>query len=180
MTDRRHRVCGKPVKIASDEKNLPFKAQVSPPPAAVLTAKPGTKRRRSRSGSCIMPKVQQLYTVLQQRWPRTFGEDAEAIRPLAIGIDRDIVAQLSEYPRWAVKQALTRWLRTHQVRYWQALLQGGPRYDLEGQVRGEVTAEQQARAQQQRAEWFARRGLAQGQTVGRPERPSQPRPKGSE
>lgn len=125
-------------------------------------------------------KVQQLYEVLQQRWPETFGDDVAAIRPLAIGIDRDLVAQLSEYPRWAVKQALIRWLRTHQVRYWQALIQGGPRYDLEGQVRGAVTREQQAQAKQQRAEWFAHRRLAKGQTVSRQERPPQPLTEGSE
>jgi ProP effector len=124
--------------------------------------------------------VQQLYEVLQQRWPETFGDDVAAIRPLAIGIDRDLVAQLSEYPRWAVKQALIRWLRTHQVRYWQALIQGGPRYNLEGQARGEVTAEQQAQAKQQRAEWFAHRRLAKGQTVSRQERLSPPLTKGSE
>jgi sRNA-binding protein len=90
------------------------------------------------------------------------------------------VAQLSEYPRWAVRQALSRWLRTHQVTYWQTLIQGGPRYDLEGQVRGEVTTEQQTQAKQQRAEWFARRRLAKGQTVAREERPSPPVPEGSE
>jgi sRNA-binding protein len=125
-------------------------------------------------------KVQQLYEVLQHRWPQTFGEDVAAIRPLAIGIDRDLVAQLSAYPRWAVKQALTRWLRKHQVRYWQTVIKGGPRYDLEGQVRGEVAAEQQAHAKQRRAEWFAHRRLAKGQTVACEERPSQPRAEGSE
>lgn len=125
-------------------------------------------------------KVQQLYTVLQQRWPHTFGDAAAAIRPFAIGIDRELAAQLSEYPRWAVKQALTRWLHKHQVRYWQALIQGGPRYDLEGQVRGEVTTEQQVQAKQQRAEWFARRRLAKGQTVAPEERPSQLLAEGSE
>ena len=41
--------------------------------------------------------------------------------------------------------------------YWKALRQGGPRYDLAGNPKGEVTPEQQADARQKRTVWFARR-----------------------
>ena len=50
--------------------------------------------------------------------------------------------------------------------YWKALMHGGPRYDLEGNPKGEVTPEQQASARQQRKAWYDRREARRKQDEG--------------
>jgi len=45
----------------------------------------------------------------------------------------------------------------HRVIYWKALMLRGPRYDLDGHPKGEVTPEQQADAREKRKAWYDRR-----------------------
>jgi sRNA-binding protein len=56
-----------------------------------------------------------------------------------------------------VHQAIGYWQRQRKTPYLQALSAGGPRYDLEGKPRGEVTPEQRERAQQDLLAWRADR-----------------------
>lgn len=53
-----------------------------------------------------------------------------------------------------LKQALTQWMHEHRFAYWNALVKGGPRYDLNGNPKGEVTPDQQEAAKQQRKAWM--------------------------
>ena len=54
----------------------------------------------------------------------------------------------------------------HRVIYWKAVMQGGPRYDLDGNPKGEVTPEQQASAREQRKAWYDRRAERRKQHEG--------------
>src|SRR5262249_33474216 len=104
------------------------------------------------------------------RWPQTFAAYPTPVRPLATGIDRDLAAALPAQSRRHIRWAITWWQRVRGPAYWQALLQGGLRYDLAGQPRGAVTPEQQERARQELVAWQARRRGRAGRT------PHQPRP----
>jgi sRNA-binding protein len=79
-----------------------------------------------------------LQEVLQARWLQAFAAYPVPVRPLATGIDRDLAAALPEQSRRHIRFAITWWQRVRGPAYWQALLQGGPRYDLVGQPRGAV------------------------------------------
>jgi sRNA-binding protein len=108
-----------------------------------------------------------------ERWPQTFSAYPAAVRPLARGIDKDLVAQLPGYSRRQMGFALAWWQRQRRPAYWQALVRGGPRYDLDGHPQGEVTPEEQERAQQLLAEYYARR-QARRAGVGRAAGPRPP------
>jgi sRNA-binding protein len=60
--------------------------------------------------------------------------------------------------------ALAWWQRQRRPAYWQALVRGGPRYDLDGHPQGEVTPEEQERARQLLAEYYARRQARRAET----------------
>ena len=117
-----------------------------------------------------------LQEVLQARWLQAFAAYPVPVRPLATGIDRDLAAALPEQSRRRIRFAITRWQRLRGPAYWQALLQGGPRYDLVGQPRGAVTPAQQERARHELAAWQARR---RGQAGRTPRRPLHARPSDS-
>ena len=119
---------------------------------------------------------------LMARWPQMFSASPAAVRPLARGIDKDLVAQLPGCSRRQVGFALAWWQRQRRPAYWQALAQGGPRYDLEGQPRGEVTPEEQEEARQRLAEYAARRQArrAQGRRGEAPRPPADVGPLGGE
>jgi ProP effector len=120
--------------------------------------------------------VQALLAVLMERWPQTFAAYPTPVRPLATGIDRDLAAALPEQSRRRMRFAITWWQRLRGPAYWQALLPGGPRYDLAGQPRGAVTPAQQERARHELAAWQARRRGQAGKTPRRPRRPDRPTP----
>src|SRR5712692_6292734 len=119
--------------------------------------------------------IQAVLTVLMARWPQTFAAYPVPVRPLATGIDRDLAAALPAQSRRHIRFAITWWQRVRGPAYWQALLQGGPRYDLAGQPRGKVTPAQQERARQELAAWQERRGRA-GRTARRSNTPDGPTP----
>lgn len=66
-------------------------------------------------------------------------------KPLAIGIDKDLVSALPQYDSTLVARVLANHCR--RPRYIKALARGGKRFDLNGRFKGEVTAEEQAIAQ---------------------------------
>ncbi|MDO4878841.1 MAG: ProQ/FINO family protein [Neisseria sp.] len=63
-------------------------------------------------------------------------------KPLALGIDRDLVQALPQYDPAIVMRVLTN--HCHRPRYLRAVLHGGWRFDLNNRPKGEVSAEEQA------------------------------------
>jgi len=122
-----------------------------------------------------------LLELLQARWPQAFVTQPAAVRPLATGLHRTVIAQLPEYTPRLIRYVITLWRRRHARAYLQALAAGGPRYDLEGQPRGTVTAEEQQQARQELVAWQARRRERVGRTPRRSSPPdrSTPVPEGN-
>ena len=92
---------------------------------------------------------------LTSRWPQTFSPHPGPVRPLATGIGQVIAALLPELSKTLVHQAIAFWQRQRKTSYLQALMAGGPRYDLDGNPHGEVTPEQQERAREELVAWLA-------------------------
>ena len=67
-------------------------------------------------------------------------------KPLAVGIDQDLVAALPQFDATLIARVLANHCR--RPRYLKGLARGGKRFDLNGRFKGEVTAEEQAIAQQ--------------------------------
>jgi ProP effector len=95
------------------------------------------------------------------RWPQTFPQDFREVKPWAIGIAKDVARLLPEQPPLSVKDAISIYRLLATPSYCRALLQGGPRYDLDGNPRGEVTAEDQEKARQDLKAFYERRKARQ-------------------
>lgn len=67
-------------------------------------------------------------------------------KPLAVGIDQDLVAELPQYDAALIARVLANHCR--RPRYLKSLARGGKRFDLNNRFKGEVSAEEQAIAQQ--------------------------------
>lgn len=67
-------------------------------------------------------------------------------KPLAVGIDQDLIAALPQYDAALIGRVLTNHCR--RPRYIKSLARGGKRFDLNNRFKGEVTPEEQAIAQQ--------------------------------
>ena len=70
---------------------------------------------------------------------------------------QDVARLLPEQPSLSVKDAISIYHLLATPSYCHALLKGGPRYDLDGNPRGEVTAEEQEKAKQDLAAFYERR-----------------------
>jgi ProQ/FINO family len=82
-----------------------------------------------------------LLALLCDKWPAAFALYQHRRRPLAIGIDKDILAALSGT---VSSSALSRVLRsyTSNAVYRSHLFSGAARFDLNGEPAGEVTPDQ--------------------------------------
>jgi ProP effector len=162
----------------------PLEPPPHPEPTAEPPAPPGAnpdliaEQQRQQRHQAVAALLQQLMA----RWPRTFSAYPAAVRPLARGIDKDLVAQVPGSSRRQMGFALAWWQRQRRPAYWQALVRGGPRYDLDGNPKGEVTQEEQEQARQLLAEYFAHRQArrAQGRRAEAPRQPAGPGPGGAE
>lgn len=67
-------------------------------------------------------------------------------QPLAIGIDKAIMAVHPEIDKDALRRALNR--HTASTKYLKSVASGGARFGLDGQPAGDITPEQQAHANQ--------------------------------
>ncbi len=67
-------------------------------------------------------------------------------KPLAIGIHKQLMERIPDLDKNKVRIAMHS--HTASTRYLKALIEGAPRFDLDGQPAGEVTAEQQEVAAQ--------------------------------
>jgi ProP effector len=148
----------------------------SVPPAAdpdLVTAQQRQQRQQA---------VEALLQQVMERWPQTFSAYPAEVRPLARGINKDLVAQVPGASRRQIGFALAWWQRQRRPAYWQALARGGPRYDLDGQPRGEVTPEEQEQARQLVTAYAARRQArrAQARRAEALRPPAGPGPMGAE
>jgi ProP effector len=99
--------------------------------------------------------VDQLATL----YPLCFFRTHELRRPLKIGIREDIIAQHPELQPDMIVSALQ--IYTRCAPYWSTLKAGAARIDLEGNVVGEVTLEDEQAAKRKIAK-AARRAKGEG------------------
>ncbi|MBF0803976.1 MULTISPECIES: ProQ/FINO family protein [unclassified Neisseria] len=67
-------------------------------------------------------------------------------KPLALGIDQDLIAGLPQFDPALIARVLANHCR--RPRYLKALARGGKRFDLNNRFKGEVSPEEQSIAQQ--------------------------------
>jgi sRNA-binding protein len=93
-------------------------------------------------GRAVPQEVFDFYLHLQERWPDVFS--LQRPKPLVIGIDRAVQAQVSASP-----DTLKRFFRWYTGRrpYHEAMLQATHRYGLSGQPQDKVTDKARQRAQ---------------------------------
>lgn len=98
---------------------------------------------------------------LAERYPNCFTRDREQVRPLAIGIQQALRAELAEDPEWKetpgwmVRQALA--IYTRSFDYLTAIVERRPRINLDGSTAGEVTDQEQTHARERLDEIKAKR-----------------------
>ena len=153
-------------KKAVTKSSLSGAARLRPKPQSPMTkaatpassttppmAKTGpNKKERERQAQ------RELLEVLRDRWPQAFPRDYRQLRPLAIGIRQEIAACLPEYPPGRIGAAIRMFQHQLRAAYLRVVLQGGPRYDLEGNPRGEVTPKEQAQARGELQAFYEKRG----------------------
>lgn len=124
------------------------KAKVpKPPPSPPLTPEEKRKKARMkerRRDDRLKPQVPAVLEALVERFPAVFAKEPEKIRALAIGLFHELRARNKDYSGVLLRLALERY--TASEAYLVVLTAGGRRYDLDGNPRGEVTEEQQAKA----------------------------------
>lgn len=97
-----------------------------------------------------VPTAKTLLTMLRAEFP-VFAES----RPLAIGIDKQLLAARPDIERKLLRVALG--MHTHSVRYLKALQGATQRFDLSSVAVGEVTEEQRSLASQELLDRFKKR-----------------------
>jgi sRNA-binding protein len=127
-----------------------------PQPSAVASSVtdngPSNKEREKQAR-------RELVETLRDRWPLAFPRDYRQVRPLALGIKRDIAVHFPQHALLRISAAIGIFQHLMGPAYFRAVLKGGPRYDLNGNPRGEVTAEEQELAQRDLAAYHERRKL---------------------
>lgn len=87
-------------------------------------------------------------------------------KPLAIGIDQDLIAALPQYDSALIARVLANHCR--RPRYIKSLARGGKRFDLNNRFKGEVSAEEQAIAQQHPSMQIAKPAPTNGEATTPP------------
>ena len=123
----------------------------TPPPAPSAPASPAPTAQPSTRKAREVQQERAVLLLVQQRWPKLFPTEGRRRTPLAVGIHQELIAALPDVKPWRIRQLLRWWQGSDQGAYWRALLQGGPRYHLDGTPSGEVTDQEQAHARQQLA-----------------------------
>ena len=98
-------------------------------------------------------KGRQLLRRLRTRFPALFSAERSALKPWAVGEGYRIRQALAEDGEQVSNQvwrvAINLWFHGNlerRVAYFKCLTEGAPRYDLHGNVSGEVSAEEAAQA----------------------------------
>lgn len=138
-----------PEKAAPKTASAP-KAKKPPPWVTTPPLSPEARREKDRlkkkryEARNLKPHIPAVLEALAARWPVAFPRDPTKLRPWAIGLHEDLVKQGLGFSRQLLRLALKHVTKTDG--YLTALAAGGPRYDLDGNARGEVTEEQKASA----------------------------------
>ena len=132
---------------------------------AVIETGPSIQEQRKRAR-------RELLEIFRDRWPQVFPRNSRQVRPLAIGIHRDLAAALPGHSHRQLGAVFSLFRYLAGPAYFQALLRGGPRYDLEGNPRGEVTPEEQEQAKRDLAVFFERRNRKRASKVPAPKEAS--------
>jgi len=109
-------------------------------------AKPATAKLDPNKKEREQQARRELLGVLVDHWPRAFPRDSRQVRPLAIGIRQDLASHLPEHPPGRIGFVIRMYQGLMGRAYLRAVLQGGSRYDLAGNPRGEVTATEKEHA----------------------------------
>jgi ProP effector len=127
------------------QRREPYQEMVSENDEAGAPAETGTAGQECSEGippnSTKKPDPASTIEVLAELFPAAFVADQQlSHRPLKVGIHQDLIHRsvLQEGECRAVFR-----FYTSRRSYQKALAAGGPRFDLDGNVAGEVTAEQQ-------------------------------------
>jgi ProP effector len=99
----------------------------------------------------------ELLEIFCDRWPQAFPRDYRQLKPLAIGIRQDIASHLPEQPLGRIGFVIGMYQQLMRPAYVRVVLQGGPRYDLEGKPRGEVTSTEKEHAGRDLHAFYERR-----------------------
>ena len=75
---------------------------------------------------------------------QAFAVFSAEVRPLKIGIHRDLRARCPGVSGTQLRRALDRYV--NRAGYWQTMVEGAARYDLDGQEAGVVTAKEATHA----------------------------------
>ena len=95
-------------------------------------------------------------TALVERFPAAFmPKRCDAKRPLKVGIHRDVVARMKDFPRRIIQLAINDYCSG--PKYTRAMTAGAQRVDLDGNPAGKVTLADAAFAKAKHAELEARR-----------------------
>jgi len=138
-------------------------AQAQPQPVAPGSeATPTQPNHRQREAQA----QRELLEVLRARWPLVFPQAPHLIRPLMRGIHQEIAKFLPGTSLSRLKRTIVLFQRLSGDAYWQAVLNGGPRYALDGSPCGEVLPQEQE---------HARQTLARGKKQQAAERQATPR-----
>ncbi|MBI4863891.1 MAG: tRNA (N6-threonylcarbamoyladenosine(37)-N6)-methyltransferase TrmO [Candidatus Riflebacteria bacterium] len=132
-------------KTPSVETPAPSATEPPSPPCIDWIFEETTKHRRS------WDKIAPVLRALAAAHPELIPDGPDKVRPWATGLHEVLFQLHPEFSRKLIREALEAVSRTR--RYQEALVAGGPRYDIEGRVRGEVSQEQRdmaATALQQR------------------------------
>lgn len=114
--------------------NSPASTTPAPAPTAAPTANPGQEART------LIKKLQERYAVFRE------------CRPLAIGIDKQIIAQEPEISRKVLRIALG--THTRSTQYLKAMEKATVRFDLDGKTAAEVPEEHRKHAAEMLRERF--------------------------
>jgi sRNA-binding protein len=99
----------------------------------------------------------ELLEVLRTRWPVAFPQDPHLIRPLRRGVHQEIATHMPGTSLSLIKRTIVLFQRLSGSAYWRAVLNGGPRYALDGSPCGEVLPPEQEHARQTLALWKTQR-----------------------
>ena len=127
----------KPEDTAAPQVPIVPKEELPPNPTAQ------TKAQRKQDWATRRAAVKAYKQYLIENHPNLFGEDT---KPLKIGIHKDLNQTRGPHSKKTMHFFMNG--HTQSKAYLQALIKGGPRYDLNDQPAGTVTELQQQSAQQ--------------------------------
>jgi sRNA-binding protein len=105
-----------------------------------ITAAPRTKGESTSNRRARKEETKRVISLVAERFPAAFVADKGAPhRPLKVGVHADLLATGLLTPR-EVRNALV--VYTGRLQYQRAVAAGGARFDLGGNVAGEVTQDQ--------------------------------------